>query len=143
MAMLAFCGYNMGDYFGHWLKMGRALARPPRMFRVNWFRRGADGKFIWPGFGENMRVLKWAVERCQGKAGAVQSPLGLMPRWEDLAWIGLEGFSREQFVELTRVDGAAWREELASHDELFDKLGDHLPAALEQRRAALHAQLGA
>ena len=143
MAMLAFCGYNMGDYFGHWLKMGRSVARPPRMFRVNWFRRGADGKFIWPGFGENMRVLKWAVERCQGKAGAVQSPLGLMPRWEDLAWTGLESFSREQFVELTRVDGTAWREELASHDELFHKLGDHLPAALEQRRAALHAQLGA
>ena len=143
MAMLAFCGYNMGDYFGHWLKMGRAVARPPRLFRVNWFRRGADGKFIWPGFGENMRVLKWAVERCQGKAGAVETPLGLMPRWEDLAWIGLEEFSREQFVELTRVDGAAWRDELASHDELFGKLGDHLPAALEQRRAALHAQLGA
>ncbi len=143
MAMLAFCGYNMGDYFGHWLEMGRAVARPPRMFRVNWFRRGADGKFIWPGFGENMRVLKWAVERCQGKAGAVETPLGLMPRWEDLAWIGLEEFSREQFVELTRVDGAAWRDELASHDELFGKLGDHLPAALEQCRAALHAQLGA
>ena len=143
MAMLAFCGYNMGDYFGHWLRMGRAVSRPPRLFRVNWFRRGANGKFIWPGFGENMRVLKWAVERCQGKAGAVETPLGLMPRWEDLAWIGLEEFSREQFVELTRVDGAAWRDELASHDELFGKLGDHLPAALEQCRAALHAQLGA
>jgi phosphoenolpyruvate carboxykinase (GTP) len=143
MAMIAFCGYNMGDYFGHWLKMGRAVARPPRMFRVNWFRRGADGKFIWPGFGENMRVLIWAVERCQGKAGAVQSPVGLMPRWEDLAWAGLEEFPREQFVELMRVDRAAWREELAAHDELFEKLGDHLPAALEQRRAALHAQLGA
>ena len=143
MAMLAFCGYNMGDYFGHWLKMGRAVARPPRVFRVNWFRRGADGKFIWPGFSENMRVVKWAVERCQGKAGAVQSPLGPMPRWEDLAWIGLEKFSREQFVELTRVDSAAWREELASHDELFEKLGDRLPAALAQRRVALHAQLGA
>jgi phosphoenolpyruvate carboxykinase (GTP) len=143
MAMLAFCGYNMGDYFGHWLKMGRAVARPPRVFRVNWFRRDANGKFIWPGFGENMRVLKWVVERCQGKAGAVESALGLMPRWEDLAWNGLEQFSRGQFSEITRVDGPAWRDELASHDELFGKLGDRLPAALEQRRAALHLQLGA
>jgi phosphoenolpyruvate carboxykinase (GTP) len=143
MAMLAFCGYNMGDYFSHWLKMGRAVARPPRVFRVNWFRRDANGKFIWPGFGENMRVLKWVVERCQGKAGAVESALGLMPRWEDLAWNGLEQFSREQFSEITRVDGPAWRDELVSHDELFGKLGDRLPAALEQRRAALHVQLGA
>ena len=143
MAMLAFCGYNMGDYFKHWLKMGRAVAQPPRVFRVNWFRRDGGGKFIWPGFGENMRVLKWAVERCQGKAGAVETPLGLMPRWEDLAWNGLEQFSREQFAEITRVDGPAWREELASHDELLGRFGDRLPEALEQRRAALHALLGA
>ncbi|MBI3376072.1 MAG: phosphoenolpyruvate carboxykinase (GTP) [Betaproteobacteria bacterium] len=143
MAMLAFCGYNMGDYFAHWLKMGTSVENPPRLFRVNWFRRDASGKFIWPGYGENMRVLKWVVECCQGKAGAIETPLGLMPRWEDLAWNGLEQFSREQFGEITRVDAPAWRAELASHDELFEKLGDHLPAALEQRRAKLHAQLEA
>ena len=143
MAMLAFCGYNMGDYFAHWLKMGNAVEKPPRLFRVNWFRRDANGKFIWPGFGDNMRVLKWVVECCQGKAGAIETPLGLMPRWEDLAWDGLEKFSREQFGEITRVDASAWREELAAHDELFEKLGDRLPAALEQRREKLHAMLEA
>jgi phosphoenolpyruvate carboxykinase (GTP) len=143
MAMLAFCGYNMGDYFAHWLKMGRAVKHPPRIFRVNWFRRDAHGKFIWPGFGENMRVLQWVAERCQGRARGVETPLGTMPRFEDLNWQGLEKMSPAQYAELTRIDAAAWQDELKSHDELFEKLGAHLPAALEARRGRMHEKLAA
>jgi phosphoenolpyruvate carboxykinase (GTP) len=143
MAMLAFCGYNMGDYFDHWLKMGRAVKHAPRIFRVNWFRRDAQGKFIWPGFGENMRVLQWVVERCQGRARGVETPLGLMPRFEDLNWRGLERISPAQYGELTRIDSSAWQDELKSHDELFAKLGEHVPAALEARRGRMHEKLAA
>jgi phosphoenolpyruvate carboxykinase (GTP) len=144
MAMLAFCGYNMGDYFAHWLKMGRGLREPPKIFRVNWFRRDANGKFIWPGFGENMRVLQWIARRCQGSASGVETPLGLMPRFEDLTWSGLEAkLAPEQYAELARVDRAAWKQELASHDELFGKLGERLPEALETRRGEMHEKLAA
>lgn len=143
MAMLAFCGYNMGDYFAHWLKMGAVVHHPPKIFRVNWFRRDSNGKFIWPGFGENMRVLTWIVERCHGRADGMKTPLGIMPRFEDLAWVGLEKFGREKFGELSQVDHGAWRDELASHDDLFGKLADHLPRELEQRRKVLHESLGA
>jgi phosphoenolpyruvate carboxykinase (GTP) len=142
MAMLAFCGYNMGDYFGHWLKMGTAVSHPPRIFRVNWFRRDANGKFIWPGFGENMRVLQWVFERCRGRGGAMQTPLGGMPRYEDLDWKGLEKVSAARYAELASVDTGAWKEELASHDELFGKLGARLPTELEKRRGKMHQQLG-
>ena len=142
MAMLAFCGYNMGDYFAHWLKMGAAVAHPPKIFRVNWFRRDAHGKFIWPGFGENMRVLQWIFERCQGRSGAVQTALGSMPRFEDLDWKGLERLSPGQFQELSKIDNDAWKEELSSHDELFGKLGAHLPTVLEARRGEMHQKLG-
>jgi phosphoenolpyruvate carboxykinase (GTP) len=141
MAMLAFCGYNMADYFGHWLKMGRKVAQPPKIFRVNWFRRDKQGKFIWPGFGENMRVLQWIFERCRGRAAGVETPLGDMPRFEDLEWRGLEQLSSAQYAELERIDAAAWKEELASHDELFGKFGKRLPAALETRRGSMHAKL--
>jgi phosphoenolpyruvate carboxykinase (GTP) len=141
MAMLAFCGYNMGDYFGHWLKMGRAAQHPPRIYRVNWFRRDAGGRFIWPGFGENMRVLRWIVERCQGRASGAETPLGIMPRFEDLDWTGLEKISAAQYAELTRIDTADWKDELHSHDELFGKLGSHLPAPLETRRGRMHENL--
>ena len=143
MAMLAFCGYNMGDYFDHWLKMGAVVHHPPKIYRVNWFRRDADGKFMWPGFGENMRVLTWIVDRCHGRAQGVETPLGIMPRFEDLAWNGLEKFGRDKFVELSNVDQGAWREELASHDDLFGKLAAHLPPVLEQRRRKLHQSLEA
>ncbi len=143
MAMLAFCGYNMGDYFGHWLKMGRAAQQPPKIFRVNWFRRDAGGRFIWPGFGENMRVLRWIVERCQGRAGGAQTPLGIMPRFADLDWTGLEKLSAAQYAELTRIDTPDWKDELHSHDELFGKLGSHLPAPLETRRGRMHESLAA
>jgi phosphoenolpyruvate carboxykinase (GTP) len=141
MAMLAFCGYNMGDYFGHWLRMGRNVQHPPKIFRVNWFRRDANGKFLWPGFGENVRVLQWVFERCRGRAPGVETPLGEMPRFEDLDWRGLEKLSPAQYAELERVDAAAWKEELASHDELFGKFGERLPTALEARRGSMHEKL--
>ena len=143
MAMLAFCGYNMGDYFAHWLKIGRSVQQPPKIFRVNWFRRDASGKFLWPGFGENMRVLEWVVERCQGQAQGVETPLGTMPRYEDLTWTGLDKLSAAQFAELERVDTGAWKEELSAHDELFGKFGAHLPEALETRRGRMHQKLAA
>jgi phosphoenolpyruvate carboxykinase (GTP) len=143
MAMIAFVGYNMGDYFGHWLNMGRAVRNPPKIFRVNWFRRDAQGKFIWPGFGENMRVLQWIIERCRGRVPGVETPLGSMPRFEDLNWAGLEKLTPAKFAELERIDREAWKEELASHDELFGKLGDHLPGALEAQRGRLHEEFTA
>jgi phosphoenolpyruvate carboxykinase (GTP) len=143
MAMLAFCGYNMADYFAHWLKMGRAVQHPPKIFRVNWFRRDANGKFLWPGFGENMRVLQWIVERSQGQASGVETPLGMMPRYEDLTWTGLEKLSPAQFAELERIDAGAWREELHAHDELFGKFGARVPEPLEMRRGRMHQKLAA
>jgi len=141
MAMVAFVGYNMGDYFAHWLKMGRAIQNPPKIFRVNWFRRDANGRFMWPGFGENMRVLQWIAQRCQGRAQGIATALGIMPRFEDLNWQGLDKVSPQQYGELSRIDSLAWREELHSHDELFAKLGKRLPAALEARRTHMHANL--
>jgi len=129
-AMLPFVGYHMADYFSHWLNFGRHLPNPPRIFSVNWFRRDAEGNFLWPGFGENMRILKWVVERAHGRAVSIESPIGWMPRYEDLDWRGLENFSREQFHELMSVDRDAWQRELLSHEELFVKLYDRLPKEL-------------
>jgi phosphoenolpyruvate carboxykinase (GTP) len=128
-AMLPFCGYHMGQYFEHWLNMAGRAEHKPRLFNVNWFRRDADGKFLWPGFGENMRVLKWIVERVTGKATAVESALGWVPRYEDLDWRGLK-FSEEQFDQVMKVNRDEWVQEIASHDELFFKLYDRLPREL-------------
>jgi phosphoenolpyruvate carboxykinase (GTP) len=125
-AMLPFCGYHMGDYFNHWLQMGRGLSEPPRIFCVNWFRKDANGKFIWPGYSQNMRVLEWIVNRVRGKGAGIESPIGWMPRYEDLRWDGLE-FSKETFLELMNVDREQWKSELLSHRELFERLYDRLP----------------
>lgn len=125
-AMLPFCGYNMGDYFSHWLDFGRGLKNPPRIFNVNWFRRDKEGKFLWPGFGDNFRVLKWIVDRVHGRAAAAEGALGWTPKYDDLDWRGLN-FSREQFLEVMTTNRDEWVAELASHDELFFKLYNRLP----------------
>ena len=143
MAMLAFCGYHMGDYFSHWLKVGKSVSRPPRVFRVNWFRKDAKGKFIWPGFSENMRVLKWIVDRCAGRAQGAETALGVIPRYEDLNWAGMERFDRARYEEIARVDEQSWGVELKSHDELFGNLAGHLPPDLEVRRGSMHQKLAA
>jgi phosphoenolpyruvate carboxykinase (GTP) len=126
MAMLPFCGYNMAVYWTHWLNVGRLLANPPRIFRVNWFRKDDQGRFMWPGFGENMRVLKWVVDRVRGHGYGVESPMGYMPRHQDINWDGLE-FNPDLFYELMTVDRAAAAKEARSHEELFDKFFDFLP----------------
>jgi phosphoenolpyruvate carboxykinase (GTP) len=137
MAMIPFVGYNMADYFAHWLKVGRAASQRPHVFLVNWFRADANGKFVWPGYGENMRVLKWIVERCRGRAHAVETPIGWVPAFEDVEWTGLERFGREQFGAATSIRHDEWQDELGQHDELFEKLGARLPRSLGLRREAL------
>lgn len=126
-AMLPFMGYHMADYFNHWLQFGRDLPNAPRIFSVNWFRKDKDGNFLWPGFGENMRVLKWIVQRVKGQASAVESPIGWMPRYRDMDWAGLDDFTREDFVKIMSVDREAWKNEVLTHEELFSKLYDRLP----------------
>ncbi|MGN6388707.1 MAG: phosphoenolpyruvate carboxykinase (GTP) [Burkholderiaceae bacterium] len=145
-AMLPFTGYNMSDYFQHWLNLGKWLeksgAKLPKIFCVNWFRTDENGKFVWPGFGDNMRVLKWMLERIDGKAGGVEHVFGLTPRYGDLQWDGME-FSEQQFDRITSIDKAAWQAEIKLHNELFDKLKHHLPKELEETKAALEKRLAA
>ncbi|HEY5895044.1 MAG TPA: phosphoenolpyruvate carboxykinase (GTP) [Chthoniobacterales bacterium] len=140
MAMLPFSGYHVGDYFRHWINMQRSLSETPRIFHVNWFRKDADGKFLWPGFGDNMRVLKWIVDRVRGRALAKETPLGWQPHYEDLDWQGLD-FSKEKFEQLQHVDRPAWRQEVIDHEELFLHLHDHLPKELVYERSLLICRL--
>ncbi|OOG22794.1 phosphoenolpyruvate carboxykinase [Thioalkalivibrio denitrificans] len=134
MAMLPFCGYNMADYWRHWLRIGRAhVATPPLIFRVNWFRKDKHGRFVWPGFGENMRVLKWIVERCEGQGAAVESPLGWLPKWEDISWDGID-FDRDDFFTIMNIDKERARLETVDQEELFTRFGDHLPREMELER---------
>ena len=129
-AMLPFAGYHMGDYFNHWLAFGRTINNPPRIFGVNWFRTDENGRFVWPGFGENMRVLQWIVDRSHGRAYALESPLGWMPRFEDLNWTGLDGFTKSDFHTAMSVGRADWNKEILAHDELFIRLNDRIPKEL-------------
>ena len=141
-AMLPFCGYHMADYFKHWLDFGKTLDTPIAIFGVNWFRTNGNGNFLWPGYGENMRVLQWIVERVNGRAAAVQSPLGWIPSFSDLTWEGLDGFVLEHFEHLISIDPQHWREELKQHDQLFEKMKDKLPAELAVIRTNFESGLG-
>jgi phosphoenolpyruvate carboxykinase (GTP) len=140
MAMLPFCGYHMGDYFRHWIKMQRSLSVTPRIFHVNWFRKDVNGQFLWPGFGQNMRVLKWIVDRAHGRAQGKESPIGWTPYYDDIHWDGLS-FPRERFEELQRVDRHLWRDEIIHHEELFLDLHDHLPPEMIYERELLICRL--
>ena len=136
MAMLPFCGYNMGDYFRHWIAMQRKLTETPRIFHVNWFRKDEQGNFLWPGYSENMRVLKWIVDRARGRAKSKETPIGWMPNYEDLDWTGLD-FAKEDFDLLQRFDRAAWRAEVIGHQELFFDLHEGLPKEMLYERELL------
>jgi phosphoenolpyruvate carboxykinase (GTP) len=145
-AMLPFTGYNMSDYFQHWLDLGRKLAAKgatlPRMFTTNWFRKAPDGKFVWPGYGDNMRVLKWMIDRIEGKAQGQVNAFGVSPAYEELNWIGLD-FSREQFATVMSIDKADWKKELQLHAELFRQLEYHLPRELPETKAGIEQRLAA
>jgi phosphoenolpyruvate carboxykinase (GTP) len=131
----------MGRYFRHWLDMRKKLVEPPRIFHVNWFRKDESGQFLWPGFGENMRVLKWILDRCAGRTGAVETALGWVPRYEDFDTEGLVGFTAERFAQLQRMDSDEWRRDLLSTDELFMKLYTHLPKEMVFQAQLLVARL--
>ena len=140
MAMLPFCGYNMGDYFNHWLGIRREITDPPRIFHVNWFRKDADDKFLWPGFGENFRVLKWIIDRTKGRARASETQIGWMPRYSEFDWTDLD-YTREKFQQVMKIDSAEWRRELISQTELFLQLHDRLPKELIFQRELLVSRL--
>ncbi|HMP74351.1 MAG TPA: phosphoenolpyruvate carboxykinase (GTP) [Kiritimatiellia bacterium] len=141
MAMLPFCGYNMGDYFSHWLAMRHLITYAPRIFHVNWFRRDKEGNWLWPGYGENMRVLQWIVERCRHGKHAIESSIGWVPEYEDIDWRGLDEMTRERFDEVMKIEPTEWHHELVLQDELFIKLYSHLPKELVFQRELLISRL--
>jgi phosphoenolpyruvate carboxykinase (GTP) len=136
MAMLPFCGYNMADYFLHWLELGKRIPHPPKIFHVNWFRKGADGKYLWPGFGDNVRVLKWILERVEGRGLAEETPIGFVPTRNALTLDGLK-ITPEALRELFRVEADDWEIDLADTREFFAKFGGRLPLALRQEYQGL------
>jgi phosphoenolpyruvate carboxykinase (GTP) len=140
MAMLPFAGYNMADYWQHWLNMGGKVLHQPHIFRVNWFRKDGYGKFIWPGYGENMRALEWIVNRVHGRAGAMESPLGWVPRAEDMRWEGLQ-FDQDKFYEIMAVVRGVAHEEAETQKEFFEKFGDRLPKEMWLERELLLSRL--
>jgi phosphoenolpyruvate carboxykinase (GTP) len=145
-AMLPFCGYNMAEYFAHWLALGSRLAEQgavqPRIYCVNWFRTDEQGRFVWPGFGENMRVLRWIVERAEGRAQGAEHVFGISPRYGDLYWSGLD-FPQDRYERITSIDRDAWQREFKLHDELFAMLAQRLPAELLEVKKALEERLAA
>jgi len=144
-AMLPFAGYNMSDYFQHWLDLGRALqasgAQLPKIYCVNWFRKGPDGRFVWPGYGQNMRVLEWIVGRVEGTADGEENAFGITPRYRDLGWKGLD-FSRQQYEQVTSLDRDAWKTELGLHEQLFEQLAHHLPVEIRATKARIASRFG-
>ena len=144
MAMLPFCGYNMGDYFKHWVEMGELLGdKAPKIFNVNWFRVDEDGHFIWPGFGDNLRVLEWMLKRCDGEIDAVETAIGYVPKAEDINIEGLDDFSIETLKGILEVDNAKWAKEAAGVEEFYKKFGDKLPAELRAELDGLKARVQA
>jgi phosphoenolpyruvate carboxykinase (GTP) len=141
MAMLPFCGYNMGDYFRHWLKMRKPIKYLPKIFSVNWFRKDAAGQFMWPGFGENMRVLKWIIDRCHGRSGAIETPLGWVPKSEDFDLSGMKDFKAEQLDAVQTIDVEEWKREVLLENEILIKLNDSLPKEMIFQRELLISRL--
>jgi phosphoenolpyruvate carboxykinase (GTP) len=142
MAMLPFCGYNMGDYWAHWLSMAKRASNPPKIFRVNWFQRNDQGKFIWPGFGENLRVLRWVIERCKNSGAAEETPIGYVPKVSALNGSGSK-VSQSDLQQLVAIDREGWKSNLKSQGEYFDTYGDHLPAGIKEEHKALANRLKA
>ncbi|RYD34530.1 MAG: phosphoenolpyruvate carboxykinase (GTP), partial [Verrucomicrobiaceae bacterium] len=141
MAMLPFCGYNMGHYFRHWIEMRRLITHLPRIFHVNWFRKSPDGKFLWPGFGQNMRVLEWIFKRCAGSIAGHEKQIGWVPHFEDFNTTGLDTFTRADFDAAMAFNPDEWREEIISQGELYLNLYDHIPKELIFQRELLAGRL--
>ena len=142
MAMLPFCGYSMGNYFRHWLGIGPRLKNPPLIFHVNWFRKGADGKFLWPGFGENMHVLKWIIDRCEGRADGNETPIGWIPRREELGLVGADHLHDSQLGELLSVKPEEWKTELEAQKKFFETLEPDMPERLLAEREKVAKRFG-
>src|SRR5205085_10832481 len=141
MAMLPFCGYNIGDYFRHWMDIGKRLTNPPLIFNVNWFRKGQNGKFLWPGFGDNMRVLKWVIDRCEGVGHAVNSPIGWIPGIHDLDLADLN-IDHNCVDEILEIDHDQWQKELEQHQKFYESLGGVVPQELEAQRKLVAERFG-